>query len=452
MRSHLYALSFLLGVLALAYSSTTSPTYVQAQTNCTSYNQCERLQGVASTKVQGPITYWFADDRIETSLSPADVTDFKNRLRAAAQDWATKTGISILEVPSGGKVRIIISGVPTIQAVNGVVTPDQTFPNVVRMTFSDEWPQWNSAGKDWIASHEWGHVIGFRDVPEDACTSVETIMRQGSDDVVTFDNQLKGLAPLRGPGRPNDCDVCAAQDKQAGFVLGTSCLTPTPEPAQPSCQPRPLGSPDSPRECFVPPFPCESHEEWDERWCMCACPSSPVLIDVAGDGFSLTDAAGGVLFDLDADGTAERLSWTAVGSDDAWLVLDRNSNGTIDNGWELFGNFTPQLASSAPNGFLALAEYDRPVNGGNADAMIDDRDAVFYSLRLWQDGNQDGISQPEELHTLKDLGATVLHLDYKESKRIDEHGNAFRYRAKVGDAQGGRIGRWAWDVFLISSR
>jgi hypothetical protein len=181
-------------------------------------------------------------------------------------------------------------------------------------------------------------------------------------------------------------------------------------------------------------------------------PGSPVLLDVNGDGFRLTDAARGVPFDLDGDAVRERLSWTAPGADDAWLALDRDGDGAVGNGRELFGNFTPQPVPPAGverNGFLALAEFDRPARGGNADGSVDARDAVFTRLRLWRDANHDGISQPAELHALAALGVRRLHLDYKRSKRVDEHGNEFRYRAKLDDAKGGKADRWAWDVFLV---
>jgi hypothetical protein len=204
--------------------------------------------------------------------------------------------------------------------------------------------------------------------------------------------------------------------------------------------------------CPTPPEDCAAYGDppliWKQEECQCVRKPSPILIDVNGDGFALTNSAAGVDFDLDSDGVKEKISWTAYGSDDSFLVLDRNGNGVIDNGAELFGNYTPQPYSQNPNGFIALAEYDKPSNGGNGNGVIDKSDSVFENLRLWQDFNHNGISEASELRTLKKAGLKSIELDYKESKKTDQFGNQFKYRAKVKDTHDAQLGRWAWDVFF----
>jgi hypothetical protein len=184
--------------------------------------------------------------------------------------------------------------------------------------------------------------------------------------------------------------------------------------------------------------------------CVDCCQCSPIIIDVSGHGFHLTNVANGVLFDITGTGHPVHIGWTEIGSDNAFLALP-GSDGLVHNGKQLFGNFTPQPPSAEPNGFLALAVYDQPANGGNGDGVIDSRDAIFSSLRLWIDANHDGICQPEELHTLPSMGVYSISLDYWLSWKRDQYGNRFRYRGDVNpdDPDISKVDRTVYDVLLI---
>lgn len=274
-------------------------------------------------------------------------------------------------------------------------------------------------------AHELGHVAGIGN--EGQCGSIMNPAQAGCVPITREVTTNDVSSVLQNKNSRNSCNGSAASDTNQEIVL-VACI-PQPE------------------------FCDGETDYWDQVWCQCRPirNMSPILIDVSGNGIELSDSSSGVKFDLDGNGVPDLVGWTNIGSDDAFLVLDRNGNGVIDDGTELFGNFSPQPQSTEPNGFLALAEYDKPENGGNSDGWIGPRDNIFSSLRLWQDTNHDGMSQPEELHTLSSLEVVRIDLDYKESKYRDQHGNQFRYRAKVRDARGAQIGRWAWDVFLSNA-
>jgi len=170
---------------------------------------------------------------------------------------------------------------------------------------------------------------------------------------------------------------------------------------------------------------------------------SPILIDVDGRGYRLTDLDGGVEFDLSATGLPQRVAWTDPHRGNAFLVLDRNGDGLINDGTELFGDVTWQQESNDPNGFRALALFD--ING---DGRIDAEDLVFSQLRLWIDSSHDGISQPRELFTLRDFWITAIYLDYRVTNRRDRFGNLLRYMS-FADVEG-RGRRPIYDVFFAA--
>ena len=209
-------------------------------------------------------------------------------------------------------------------------------------------------------------------------------------------------------------------------------------------------------QCNPPPDPCLNGAvvPAPDTGATVAPDCSPIIIDITGSGFHLTSASNGVLFDITGRGMPIQIAWTAPGAANAFLVLDRDNSGLITSGKELFGNFTAQAPSPHPNGFLALAEFDKPENGGNGDGVIDAKDAIFTSLRLWIDANHDGTSEAGELFRLPDLGVFSISLNYNEVSRTDEFGNRFRYRAKINQANQqedmSNAGRFAYDIFLTT--
>jgi hypothetical protein len=198
-------------------------------------------------------------------------------------------------------------------------------------------------------------------------------------------------------------------------------------------------------ECVV--YTCTICPKLPTSCCTCPC-GSPIVLDISGQGYNLTSAAQGVMFDLKGDGNLWQMAWTAKGANNAFLTLP-GADGLVHNGQQLFGNFTPQPSSDLPNGFRALAVYDLPANGGNGDGIIDARDAIFSSLRLWIDANHDGISQPDELYTLPALGINSISLSYKASEKRDQYGNVFEYRAQLNPNNPTDAGKTAYDVFFV---
>jgi hypothetical protein len=160
----------------------------------------------------------------------------------------------------------------------------------------------------------------------------------------------------------------------------------------------------------------------------------------------LTSATGGVYFDLAVTGHPQRIAWTSANSPVGFLALDRNGNGIIDNGRELFGNFT-QLSDGtlAANGFEALREFDV-----NRDGRIDAADPVFGQLRLWFDRNHNGFSEPDELFTLAAVGIDAIFTRYTEGSRTDEYGNRYRFAGTATiDRRRSDNTRRVFDVFFI---
>jgi hypothetical protein len=160
------------------------------------------------------------------------------------------------------------------------------------------------------------------------------------------------------------------------------------------------------------------------------CHVSPLILQLTPGRFATTGLSDSVIFDINATGQPVQMGWTAQGSDEAFLWIDKNGNGVADDGSELFGSV------GAANGFETLAVYDRKnsnglLYGGNADGLITSADSVWPRLRLWIDSNHDGVCQPAEVFTLDGKHVTAIGLGYHWTGRHDQAGNQFRYEASA---------------------
>lgn len=176
-------------------------------------------------------------------------------------------------------------------------------------------------------------------------------------------------------------------------------------------------------------------------------PYDPIILDLDGDGLETVGLNANIHFDHEGDGVLTKSGW--AGSDDALLVWDRNANGSIDTGAELFGDFTPlPNGTLAPNGFAALAALD-----ANGDGIIDASDPAFAELKLWRDVSQDGVSQVDEFITLAEAGIVSLNLANTLKNQHFANGNTLSREGSFTRADGTQDGmgefRFAADTFDI---
>jgi hypothetical protein len=255
-------------------------------------------------------------------------------------------------------------------------------------------------------AHEIGHVLGLGDAPNPGTTCLGSIMGG------RYDGGTRTISS-------SDCNT-ADQD----------WTTPAETPPQ---QPPPNPDPG--------PGGCVSN---CDPFNTTGAGTDPLVISLNGE-YKFSGLGDPVSFDINAVGRKKTIGWTARGSEVGFLALDRNGNGLIDDGSELFGNGTSlRSGEKAENGFAALAQYD-----ANGDGVIDASDPVWGRLLLWIDSNHNGISEPGELRHITDTSITAIELDYHAIARRDQFGNHFSYECRLRE---GRNSRSFYDVSFVTPR
>lgn len=328
------------------------------------------------------------------------------------------------------------------------------------MTFSDWLAQsLNSSDIVQALSHEFGHVFGL--AHDSNCT---TIMYG-----VTENGPGKQCNPLT-PTSVTSNDVQSAQDviNRSGLCTATPSGSQGDENDGNSDPGGTLCTGQPPIQCSGGTAECDPYGWYCSNWNYCnepepepcceecyescensqwTCIGSPIVLDVFGTGFHLTDIHNGVRFRVLPSQTPRQMGWPDAAFRNGWLALDRNGDGKITDFTELFGNATAQPKTGRPNGYLALAVFDAPSNGGNGNGVIDPGDSIYSHLLVWIDDNHNGISEPEELHSLQEVGIFKIDLDYTYSRYVDGNGNEFRYKARVWDKAGTKHDM-CYDVFV----
>ncbi|HFK2692881.1 TPA: calcium-binding protein, partial [Kluyvera ascorbata] len=170
---------------------------------------------------------------------------------------------------------------------------------------------------------------------------------------------------------------------------------------------------------FIPPGTCGPDMSIPETT------TSPVILDLDGDGIETRGLQDRIFFDHDGNHFAENTGW--VSADDGLLVIDKDCNGKIDSGNELFGNNTVlSNGSLAANGYEALQELDT-----NGDGTLNSRDEAWQQLQVWQDRNGNARVDDGELMSLSEAGIAAIDTDYKNSTWVDKQGNAHKQTGEV---------------------